>query len=55
MVSYSNEVQDSIYHERPCNNPLAVCAVIVRDGVNSTNKVNVVISVEDADRILAGE
>ena len=34
------------------NNPLVVKAVEVKGGKNSINKVNVVVSVEDADRIL---
>ena len=52
MVSYSTALQDQIARDRAGSNPLIVKAVEVRGGKNSVNMVNVVISVEDADRIL---
>lgn len=52
MVSYSNSVNDSIAIQRAGNAPIIVKAVEVRGGNNSVNKVNVVISTTDADKIL---
>ena len=52
MVSYSNSVNDEIAMNRAGNSPLIVKAVSVRGGNNSVNKVNAVISAEDADKIL---
>ena len=52
MVSYSNSTNDATAIERAGNSPLIVKAVSVRGGNNSVNKVNVVISAEDADKIL---
>lgn len=52
MVSYSDLPQDSIASKRAGNSPLVIRAVEVRGGQNSTNEVNCVVSVEDADRIL---
>ncbi len=52
MVSYSYSVDDEIATERAGTNPLIVKAVKVNDAETSANKVNVVISVEDADKIL---
>ncbi len=52
MVSYSESAQDQITQDRAGSSPLIVKAVEVRGGKNSVNMVNVVISVEDADRIL---
>lgn len=52
MVSYSASINDQISRDRAGTNPLVVKAVEVRGGQNSVNTVNVVISVEDADRIL---
>ena len=52
MVSYSNSVQNEITTARAGSNPLVIKAVEVRGGNNSVNKVNVVVSVEDADKIL---
>ena len=52
MVSYSNAVNDEIAMNRAGNSPLIVKAVSVRGGNNSINKVNAVISAEDADKIL---
>lgn len=52
MVSYSNSIDDQISRTRAGNNPLVVKAVEIRGGQNSVNRVNAVVSVEDADRIL---
>ena len=52
MVSYSEKVDSSITKDRAGDNPLVVKAVEVRGGNNSSNKVNAVVSVEDADKIL---
>ena len=52
MVSYSTSTSDEIALQRAGSNPLIVRAVEMRGGKNSVNKVNAVISVEDADRIL---
>ena len=52
MVDYANVVEDATVGSRAGNNPLVVKAVEVKGGKNSVNKVNVVVSVEDADRIL---
>lgn len=51
MVSYSNSVNDATAMQRAGNAPLIVKAVNVRGGNNSVNKVNVVISATDADKI----
>ena len=52
MVGYANELFDATNGNRAGDNPLVVKAVEVKGGKNSVNKVNVVVSVEDADRIL---
>ena len=52
MVSYSNSINDATAIQRAGNSPLIVKAVSVRGGNNSVNKVNVVISATDADKIL---
>lgn len=52
MVGYANVVQDATSGNRAGENPLVVKAVAVRGGKNSVNPVNVVVSVEDADKIL---
>lgn len=52
MVSYSNSINDATARQRAGNSPLVVKAVSVRGGNNSVNKVNVVISATDADKIL---
>ena len=52
MVSYSDLPQDSVAYDRAGSSPLIVRAVEIRGGQNSVNKVNCVVSVEDADRIL---
>ena len=50
MVGYSQSVSEGA--DRAGANPLIIKAVQVRGGGNSTNQVNAVVSVEDADRIL---
>lgn len=52
MVGYANALGDATSGSRAGTNPLVVTAVEVRGGKNSSNPVNVVVSVEDADRIL---
>ena len=52
MVDYATAVEDATVSSRAGDNPLVVKAVDVKGGKNSVNKVNVVVSVEDADRIL---
>ena len=53
MVGYSASVSVAQTLPRVGGSPLVVKAVQVRGGNNSTNPVNVVVSVEDGDRILA--
>ena len=53
MVGYSASVSAAQSLARVGGSPLVVKAVQVRGGNNSTNPVNVVVSVEDGDRILA--
>lgn len=50
MVGYSQSVSEGA--DRAGANPLIIKAVQVRGGGNSTNQVNAVVSVEDADKIL---
>lgn len=52
MVAYANALENAMQGNRAGNNPLVVNAVDVRGGRNSVNKVNVVVSVEDGNRIL---
>lgn len=52
MVGYANVLQDATSGNRAGDNPLVVKAVAVRGGANSVNPVNVVVTVEDADKIL---
>lgn len=52
MVAYANTLENATHGNRAGDNPLVVSAVGVRGGRNSVNKVNVVVSVEDGDRIL---
>ena len=52
MVSYSMSIDDQISRDRAGNTPLVVKAVEIRGGQNSVNRVNAVVSVADADRIL---
>lgn len=52
MVAYSKDLQEATGGSRAGANPLVVTAESVRGGKNSTNPVNVVVSVEDGDAIL---
>ena len=52
MVRYADDVAEGTNNSRAGSNPLVVKATNVRGGANSANQVNVVISAEDADRIL---
>ena len=52
MVAYANNLEGAMEHSRVGANPLVLNAVGIRGGKNSTNNVNVVVSVEDGDRIL---
>lgn len=52
MVDYTDVLEEATFGSRAGDNPLVVKAVEVKGGKNSINKVNVVLSVEDADRIL---
>lgn len=52
MVEYASDLQVASAHSRASANPLVVKATAVRGGDNSVNPVNVVVSVEDADKIL---
>jgi putative lipoprotein len=53
MVGYASSVPSAQTLPRVGATPLVVRAVQVRGGNNSTNPVNVVVSVDDGDRILA--
>ena len=53
MVGYSSSVSSAQTLPRVGATPLVIKAVQVRGGNNSTNPVNVVVSVDDGDRILA--
>jgi len=53
MVEYSESLEESASgNSRAGNNPLVINAVDVKGGKNSVNKVNVVVSVEDGNKIL---
>jgi len=53
MVAYARSMREiDAGSSRAGSNPLVLNAVQVRGGVNSVNPVNVVVSVEDADKIL---
>ena len=52
MVDYANDMNGARQDGRAGSNPLVVDAVDVRGGQNSTNRVNAVVSVEDANKIL---
>lgn len=52
MVEYYNDLHTATVNSRAGSNPLVVKAVSVRGGANSVNPVNVVVSVEDGDKIL---
>lgn len=52
MVEYAVSLEKATQGSRAGNNPLVINAVGIRGGKNSVNNVNVVVSVEDGDRIL---
>lgn len=53
MVEYAADLQKAAGgFTRAGNNPLIVKALAVKGGLNSVNPVNVVVSVEDGDKIL---
>ena len=52
MVSYSRTINDQTVAERAGSSPLVIKAVGISGGHGSVNKVNAIVSVEDADRIL---
>ena len=52
MVDYSESLDGASEDGRAGDNPLVIEAVEVTGGDNSTNKVNAVISVKDADKLL---
>lgn len=53
MVEYSESLEEAAGGNcRAGNNPLVINAVGVRGGKNSVNKVNVVVSVEDGNKVL---
>ena len=52
MVAYADTLETAAHGNRAGESPLVVKAVAVRGGRNSVNKVNVIVSVEDGDRIL---
>lgn len=52
MVEYAASLEGALVKSRAGANPLVVKAIAVKGGGNSTNKVNVVVSNTDADRIL---
>lgn len=53
MVEYSESLEESAGgNSRAGNNPLVINAVDVKGGKNSVNKVNVVVSVEDGNKVL---
>ncbi len=52
MAGYARSVQAAHSLARAGSNPLVVKAVETKGGANNVNKVNVVVSAEDGDRIL---
>lgn len=52
MVEYATNLEKAVSNSRAGANPLVLNAVAVKGGKNSVNKVNVVVSVEDGDKIL---
>lgn len=55
MVEYSRDLTQSKAASRAGSNPLIVKAAKVSGGKNSVNKVNVVVSVADGDKILLAD
>ncbi len=52
MVEYAISLDNVLTKSRAGSNPLVIKAIAVQGGRNSANRVNVVVSPEDADRIL---
>lgn len=52
MVEYSDDLANASSNSRAGDNPLVIKALATKGGGNSTNSVNVVVSVEDGDKIL---
>ena len=52
MVEYSDDLANASSDSRAGDNPLVIKALATKGGGNSTNSVNVVVSVEDGDKIL---
>ena len=52
MVSYARNMNQAMQDSRIGTNPLVVNALAVRGGRNSVNKVNVVITIDDGDKVL---
>lgn len=52
MVSYANDVNDETAKTRAGNNPLVIKATQVKGGASPQSLVNVVVTVQDADKIL---
>ncbi len=53
MVSYATSVEEAKNNSRSGNNPLVLNAIGVTAGKNSANRVNVIISEEDAEKLLS--
>jgi hypothetical protein len=52
MVEYATSIESALLKSRAGTKPLVIKAISVQGGRNSANKVNVTVSLEDADRIL---
>ena len=52
MVEYAAQRDAAVANSRAGSNPLVIKAVEVKGGRNSANRVNVVVSVDDGDKIL---
>ena len=52
MVEYATDLTEAVRQSRAGAKPLLVKAVSVKSGKNSANRVNVVVTAEDGDRIL---
>lgn len=55
MVAYATSLEGATAINRAGGSPLVVQAVAVRNGRNSANCVNVIVSVDDGDRILLAD
>ncbi len=52
MVEYSTSKEKAVTNSRAGSNPLVLKAVAVKGGRNSANRVNVVVTVDDGDKML---